>query len=130
MTDAPTTIGRPSLYRPEHCDTVRELLAQGYNLTVAAGRIGVSRQTCYAWMDEQPDFLDAVNVGRAIGQGVWAEMLMHQARTGDGNTAAIIFAMKNLYRDDWNDRTAVDHTSSDGTMTPQKIMRVVVDPSA
>jgi len=50
--------------------------------------------------------------------------LFNKATKGD--TAAMIFWMKT--RAGWKEQHQVDHTSSDGTMTPQIIERVIVQP--
>lgn len=105
--DSKKKTGRPPEYKREFCDTVRELLSQGYSLTACAGQIGFSRETVYNWMEAHPEFLDAVKAGRAAGQHIWEERLTKLALTGEGNATATIFAMKNLYRQDWNDRTEI-----------------------
>lgn len=112
--------GQPTKYKPEMCDVVRDHLSLGFSLTSACGKIGVVKQTAYNYAEEYPQFLDAINMGRAIGMALWEERLTVQALESPGNTAALIFAMKNLYQDDWRDRHETDHTSSDGTMTPPR----------
>lgn len=102
-----TKVGRPIEYRAEFCDVVRENLATGLSLTACAGVIGHSRDSVYRWMEEYPEFSDAIKAGRAEGQRIWEERLTSLALTGDGNATATIFAMKNLYRQDWNDRTEI-----------------------
>lgn len=106
--------GRPTLYKPAYADEALNHLAEGYTLASFAGSIGAARQTVYDWADAHPEFLDAIKKGRAKGQAVWEKRLAAQAVAGEGNTAAIIFAMKNLYQDDWSDRIINEHTGKDG----------------
>lgn len=106
--------GRPTDYKPAYVDEVIAHLGEGYTLAAFAGQIGAARQTVYDWADAHPEFLDAIKKGRAKGQGVWEKRLASQAVTGEGNTAAIIFAMKNLYQDDWADRIVNEHTGKGG----------------
>jgi len=106
--------GRPTDYKPAYVNEVIDHLGHGYTLASFAGIIGASRQTVYDWADAHPEFLDAIKKGRAKGQHVWEQRLEKQAIDGAGNTAAIIFAMKNLYQDDWADKIISEHTGKDG----------------
>ena len=106
--------GRPTLYKPAYCEEVVHHLGEGYTLASFAGIIGASRQTVYDWADAHPEFLDAIKKGRAKGQHIWEQRLAKQAIDGAGNTAAIIFAMKNLYQDDWADKIVSEHTGKNG----------------
>lgn len=49
--------------------------------------------------------------------------LFNKAKAGD--TTAMIFWMKTRAR--WSEKTEIDHTSSDGSMTPTKIQIVAPD---
>lgn len=106
--------GRPTDYRDAYCDEVISHLSEGYTLAAFAGIIGADRQTVYNWADAHPEFFDAIKKGRAKGQHLWEQRLSTQAVAGTGNTAAIIFAMKNLYQDDWSDKIINEHTGKDG----------------
>lgn len=107
-------MARPTDYAPALCEAVEALLADGKSLTAAAGEMGIHRDTAYAWMDAHPEFSDAIKRGRAKGVSVWEDRLQEMATKGGGNATALIFAMKNLYREDWNDRTSHEHTGKDG----------------
>jgi hypothetical protein len=94
--------GRPTLYRPEYCQKAIELMGQGYDLTAFAGSIGVSRESIYAWIEAQPDFRHAVNIGRNARSFALQKKLL-KTSMGVGVTAAI-FALKNAEPTDWQDR--------------------------
>jgi hypothetical protein len=47
--------------------------------------------------------------------------------TGKGNATAAIFGLKNRVVDDWRDKRDMDHTSSDGSMSPNRIELVSPD---
>jgi hypothetical protein len=118
--------GRPTSYKPTYCNEAVEYLAQGYSLTAFAGEIGVCRDSVYNWMDTHPDFFDAIKKGRAKGQATWEKRLASMAIEGGGNATAIIFAMKNLYQDDWREKQTLEHTGKDGGPIEQA---VTLDPS-
>lgn len=106
--------GQPTKYKPAYCNEVKEHLAQGLTLASWAGTVGVCRATAYNWADAHDEFLDAIKIGKAKGQLIWEKKLLKQADDGEGNTAAIIFGMKNLYRDDWADKIINEHSGPDG----------------
>lgn len=106
--------GQPTKYKTSYCNDVIEHLAEGFTLASWAGSIGICRATAYNWADSNTEFLDAIRIGRAKGQLVWEKRLTNQAITGNGNTAAIIFSMKNLYRNDWTDKIVNEVTGKDG----------------
>lgn len=110
-------VGRPTAFKTKYCDEVVEHLALGYSLTSFAGEIRHCRDTLYEWMDVHKDFSDAVKKGRAKGQALWEKRLASMAIEGGGNATAIIFAMKNLYQDDWREKQTVEH-SGQVALTP------------
>lgn len=110
----PAKMGRPTKYKPEYCDKVEQHLAQGFSLASWAHVPGVCRETLFEWAGEHQDFFHAIKRGRAAGMELWEQRLANQAKKSKGNTAAIIFAMKNLYKDDWMDRIIQETTGKDG----------------
>lgn len=106
--------GRPTDYDEAYADQVLRHLSEGYTLASFGGIVGCSRDTLYEWAKVHPQFSDAIKRGRAAGQHKWETRLSKQAEEGSGNTAAIIFAMKNLYKDDWADRIVNEHTGANG----------------
>lgn len=118
--------GRPTTYDPAMCDEVLPFMEQGYSTTALAGHLGVSRQTVYNWMDEHPEFFDAVKQGMAASAIWWENCLRNNASNGDGNATAAIFGLKNRAADDWRDKREFNHESENGTMTPGKIERVII----
>lgn len=99
--------GRPSEYRPEYCDLVREKMGEGLSLTAFAGFVGVAKETAYRWMSRHREFGDAVSRARAA-QNLWWELKMKSARKGAEVTASI-FALRNINPDDWKDVRQVEH---------------------
>lgn len=105
--------GRPSKYDPAFCDAVIEFMQDGYSVTAFAGSIGVSRQTIYNWMDENPAFFDAVKQGMAASAVWWEGQLRNVAVTGAGNATAVIFGLKNRVSDEWRDKSTTELTGKD-----------------
>lgn len=66
--------GRPSLYKPEYCDKVLELGAQGYSVVEMAAAIGVSRSTIEEhWPAAHEEFSEAFARAREVSQAWWEE---------------------------------------------------------
>ncbi len=99
-------------------------MAKGFSLTAAMGELGFHRQTAYEWIDAHPAFSDAVKVGQAKRQRFLEERLL-KADAGPVVTSSI-FALKNTGTGDWRDKQEVDHTSSDGSMSPARIELVAL----
>lgn len=111
--------GRPTKYRPEYCDAVIEYMRDGASLTSFAAQIGVARSSLNEWCEHHPDFSDAVKIGKAQCAAWWERLGRAGAQGADVNPTLVIFGLKNMAENDWKDRKAIDHTSSDGSMTPK-----------
>lgn len=116
--------GRPTRYEDQHCKGVIEAARKGFSLTAFAGEIGVARSTINKWMEQHPEFSEAVNVAKAV-RALWWESQAHGAIDGSvqGRAAGtlIIFGLKNVAPDDWIDAKTLDNTSSDGSVAPTTI---------
>ena len=121
-------VGRPTKYTEELGDQLINWMSQGYSLTAAAGKIGVSRQTVYAWAEERREFSDALEEARAASAAWWEDQARITATTGEGNSPMVIFGLKNRVAAEWREKQEVDHQSSDGSMTPKVIERRVIRP--
>ena len=108
--DPDYTTGRPSDYRPEYCDAVIEAMGEGCSLTAFAGIIGVARDTVYEWIKSHREFSDAVSRARPK-QVLWWERKLQRSRKG-AETAAAMFALKNVSPTDWRDVRTTQHQHS------------------
>lgn len=113
--------GRPSVYKPEHCQTVIKCGKQGKTLAEMASALNVNRATVNDWREKHPEFSSAIKRGLEEAQAWW-EQKGREATFGKVpgfNATSWIFNMKNRFADDWKDRQERDHVSSDGSMTPK-----------
>lgn len=120
-------VGRPSSYNENMGREVINLMAEGLSLTAAMAELGYHRQTAYDWQEKYPEFSDAVKIGQAKRQ-IFLERRLLSADAGPVVTSSI-FALKNTGTGDWRDKQEVDHISSDGSMTPQRIELVALKPN-
>ena len=120
--------GRPTKYKPEFCEVVVKAGEEGETLAGMAEACGVHRSTLNDWIEQHPEFSAAVKEGVQKSQ-VWWERQGRLATFGGVNgfnATSYIFNMKNRFPSDWRDKQDFDHQSSDGTMTPKVVERVIV----
>ena len=103
-------VGRPSKYDKAYCDDAIAVLGQGKSILSLAAHIGVSRSTIYGWMDQYPEFLNAVKAGQAKAAAWWEQRAIDLASAGNSNATTIIFALKNRAKDEWSDTTKHEHS--------------------
>lgn len=113
-------VGRPTAYRPEMCDRIKELGAEGYSVAEMAADIGVTRKTMYQWAEEKQEFSDAFTHAKELSLSWWEA----QARIGlynrDGvslNASLWSRSMAARFPADYTEKR--DLVSSDGSMSPK-----------
>lgn len=147
-------IGRPSSYSSDFARQAEKLCNLGATDQELADFFEVDVRTIYRWKHDHQEFCHALKSGkdvaderverslyqRAIGYEqdevkifmpanapapVYAPF---RAKVAPDVTAAI-FWLKNRRKEDWRDKQEVDHTSSDGSMTPQRVELVALKPN-
>jgi hypothetical protein len=122
--------GRPTLYTPELVRRARGYLTSyadmGDKVPSIAGLacvLGITRETCHAWAKdpEKQEFSDILK-----------ELMQRQERAllngGLGGEFNAPITKMILTKHGYSDKTETDHTSSDGSMTPQVVERIIVQP--
>lgn len=104
------TAGRPSKYSEAYCNEVIQHMATGASMASFAGEIGVARSTLNEWMEANPEFSEAVKVGKAKCAAWWETKLRNIADAGGGPGAATasIFGLKNMAAEDWREKTETE----------------------
>lgn len=114
--------GRPSLYKPEYCDEVLKLGAQGYSVIEMAAEIGVSRSTLEeSWPAAHEDFSEAFARARELSQAWWEAQGRNNLTADKFQAQLYSRSMAARFPKDWRENKGLDHTSSDGSMTPTSI---------
>lgn len=99
-----------------------EHMRDGASVMSFAGEIGVARSTINQWAEDYPEFGQALARGKSIAAKWWedhARKLVIEGGTGP-QASMIMFGLKNMSALDWRDKQEIDHTSSDGSMTPKE----------
>lgn len=99
--------GRPTLYKPEYCETVIELGKQGDSLVQMASYFDVTRQTLENWASEHPEFLAALNRAKGHCQSWWEKAGREGMFLGGSGFNAAVWkkSMEARFREDYTERT-------------------------
>jgi hypothetical protein len=120
--------GRPTSYRPEFCERIVVLMAEGRSLDGCASILGVHPDSLYEWQKKFPEFSDAVRAGRAAATTFWENRLLDVARGGSGNAQAIQWALRNRSKaaSGWhNDTQRLEHSGPEGA--PLRVQATTID---
>lgn len=107
-------MGRPSSFKPEYCDLVLQLGAEGKSKAQMCAAIGISRDTLYRWVKEFPDFSDAISRATELSQSWWENVAQTQGLTREFNAATWGKSMSARFPNDYSDRSKVELTGRDG----------------
>ena len=115
---AKRSLGRPPSYRPEYCERVMELGAEGKSLAQIGCEIGHLRDTLRDWAGKYPDFGRALARARELSLAWWEA----QAKIGmwDGsakgrlNAHVWLKSMAARFPDDYRESTRTEITGKDG----------------
>lgn len=98
-------------YNPDFCDLLVEHMRGGFTFESFSGRVGVHPSTIYKWKQKYPEFSEACEIGFRAALYHWEQIHKNAADgTAKGNAAAIIFKLKNTFREWYKDRQEIDHT--------------------
>ncbi len=120
--------GRPTSYRPDFCERIITLMAEGRSLDGCAAILGVHPDSLYEWQKVHPEFSDAVRAGRAAATTFWEERLLDIAKGGSGNAQAIQWALRNRSKaaSGWhNDAQRLEHSGPEGA--PMQVVTQTLD---
>ena len=109
--------GRPTSYRPEFCERIVVLMAEGRSLDGCASLLCVHPDSLYEWQKVHPEFSEAVRAGRAAATTFWENRLLDVAMGGPGNAQAIQWALRNRSKaaSGWhNDAQRLEHSGPEG----------------
>jgi hypothetical protein len=142
--------GRPSEYRDEYAKQAEKLCLLGATDQELADFFEVDVRTIYRWKHDHDGFCQAIKGGKEIADER-VERSLYQRAVGyeqdevkifmpanaaepvyapfrakiAPDTTAQIFWLKNRRKNEWRDKQEVDHTSSDGSMTPPTRIELV-----
>lgn len=99
--------GRPSLYNPAYCEAIVAHMADGASVSSFAAEIDVARSTINKWAEDHEEFSEALSRAKAKCAAWWEKVGRQLASTGEGNASMVIFGLKNMGKDDWQEKQLV-----------------------
>jgi transposase len=98
--------GRPSKYKPEMCEKLLDLMAEGKTDTQTCAMLDISHDSLARYRRQHPELAEAYNKGKLLQQAAW-EALGMQIVTGQikgANATVYIFLMSNLFKTHYTQR--------------------------
>ena len=114
-------VGRPTDYKPEHCETARKLCAAGATDKEIALELGVTERTINRWKADYPEFCQSLKAGKAETDERVVRSLYQRAIGYDWgdkhippDTTAQIFWLKNRLPAEWRDKQQTEISGPNG----------------
>ena len=105
--------GRPAIpITDEVCKKAESLAAQGLTQAQIASVLGMGESTLYEKIKEYPEFLEAIEAGKAKGIATVTNALFNKAK--DGDVPAMKYYLNNRDNANWKDRIDNTHSGADG----------------
>ena len=118
--------GQPTKYKPEYCDLIIEVAEKGGWLCEMAEACDVHRNSFDNWAEVHPEFLEALQRARQKAQA-WFEREGREGLKAERFNAPLWQKhMSARHRKEYTERRDVDHTSSDGSMSPAQSQDAVL----
>lgn len=122
-------VGRPTKYNPKLQAQADNYLFKWADYDAIPSRvglccyIGIPKSISYDWENKHPKFSDTCKAIEAMQE----REALNKGITGVFNSQITKLVLANH---GYSDKQAVDHSSTDGTMTPTLIERHIIDPNA
>lgn len=96
-------------YRIEYCIKLIEHMSMGFSYDSFAGKIGVAVTTLKNWESAHPEWVQAKAEGHAARLLHWEGIALgHVTGAVKANPAALIFALKNAFPENYKDKQELD----------------------
>lgn len=118
-------VGVPTVYTPTIGVEVYELMAQGFSIVGAAGKLGIGRQTIYDWTHKYPEFAALMEKAKAARQAHWEQEALET--TSGPRVTMITKALGGMRSPDWSDDSRIELTGKDGEALFNQITFAILD---
>ncbi|WP_299081645.1 hypothetical protein [uncultured Paraglaciecola sp.] len=115
---AKSNAGRPTVMTDEVVAKLEEGFELGFNKTEACLHAGIARSVLYDYIDATKGYSDRIDVLRTRPSMKAKRVISGAMDQGDAQTARWLLEKTNK---DYNPKTQLDHTTSDGSMKPTTI---------
>lgn len=117
--------GRPTAYRPEFCERIRDMAREGKTPVEWADQLDVARSTLDNWCEIIPEFSEAYSRARESCQAWWIQQgrkgVFHGKEFNDRQWKTMVY---NLFRDDWQDERSINISGTVVHLTQDQLARL------
>ena len=110
----PPGFGRPSKYKPEYCQRVIELGAEGASMAEMALALDVAKATIWDWAQNHDDFAVALEKARTASQVWWEKAGKTGIFAEKFNAQAWKFIVSNRFKEEYSERRVQEVSGPDG----------------
>ena len=93
-------------YTPDMCDRIQEWYAQGDSNVQVAHKLDICKETLYAWIQQYPEFAEAVKRGTTASEHWWTDLGTRQCK-GEFKGSEKIWQMNMTNRFKWQNQVNV-----------------------
>ena len=101
-------IGRPTKYRKEMEEEVIEYGKKGYTMEMVAAALGINKDTLYVWIEEKPNFSDAIARMKGFQCAYWDNWGMQNMQSRDFNSR--LFELYRCNMHGWQNKAKIEHS--------------------
>lgn len=121
MSEVKRPVGRPRTtvkdLPPNWKDLMIDCGQEGGSAVEARCLLGIGESAWETLLEDSEEFRGTEKQRQALCEVWWERRGRKMAEGDDGNATVWIFNMKNRFG--WRDKQEIDHSSTDGTMTPK-----------
>ena len=107
-------VGRPSKYKPEFCERILELAAEGAGWSEYAAEFGIDRTTLYDWAESHEEFSTVLKRAKVLEQAWWESEARLNVRHKEFNANLWGRSVMARFRDDYTERKVTEVSGPDG----------------
>lgn len=113
--------GRPSIYRPEYCETVEDLGRQGMSPAQIASELNVTKSTLYVWAGVYPEFQDSLARAKTHEQAAWERIGIKALPRKHFQAQVWRTSMAARFKDEYTEGRQIDVTLSLGDIVKRSL---------
>lgn len=126
MTQEKRPVGRPRTtvndLPPNWKQIMTDCGQEGGSAVEARCLLGISTSAWETLLADSEDFRETENTRKALCEIWWERQGRRMSQDGVGSAAVWVFNMKNRFG--WRDKQEIDHSSTDGSMSPKPALDV------
>lgn len=107
-------VGRPSKYKPEYCERILEMAAEGCSMAEYAAEFGIDRTTLFDWRDQHEEFSTALTRAKVLEQSWWEREARMNVKNKEFNANLWYRCAASRFRDDYTERKSTEVSGPGG----------------